>query len=113
MTEEEMRLVEPNYKNLIDAFNTQVISKDVMREIWLKMPRKQRNGFQIELIIAATVVKVLSNEFLANCITLIEEGLSTSSKEQLEKLDALRKFKERYQYQQTDQYKKLHEVKNE
>lgn len=70
-----MRLVKLEYKNFIDVFNSTVLNKDVMREMVLKLNKVDRKCMEAELIMAATVVTVLTIPFLQNSITYLEEDL--------------------------------------
>ena len=69
-----------------------MLSKDEMREIILKMDKVDRKCVEAEILIAATIVTVLTIPFLQNSITYIEDNLVIFVKEELEKLHALEKF---------------------
>lgn len=107
LTEEEMRLVKLEYKNFIDVFNSTVLNKDVMREMVLKLNKVDRKCMEAELIMAATVVTVLTIPFLQNSITYLEEDLVIFVKDQLEKLHALDKFHRRLQWQKSLEYQTM------
>ena len=60
-----------------------------------------------KIVEAATIVKVLTNQFLKNSITYIEAGLVEFWKDRIEEQHALDKFKYRLQYQQSPNYRMM------
>lgn len=102
-----MRLVKLEYKNFIDVFNSTVLNKDVMREMVLKLNKVDRKCMEAEMLIAATVVTVLTNQFLQNSIAYIEDNLVMFIKDEVEKYNALKKFKDRLEWQHSLEYQTM------
>ena len=87
-----MRLIKLDYKNFIDVFASTKLSKDVLREMVLKLNKVDRKCIEAEILIAATIVTVVTNAFLENSITYIEDNLVVFIKDEVEKYNALNKF---------------------
>lgn len=107
MNSEQLRIMKPTYPNFIQVFNSYMLSKDEIREIILKMNKVDRKCVEAEILIAATIVTVLTIPFLQNSITYIEDNLMIFVKDQLEKLHALEKFYNRLQWQKTLEYQTM------
>lgn len=83
------------------------MTKDFLREIVLQLDEKSRNFLEQQLVEAATIVKVLNTQFLYNSINYIEDGMVIYWKDRLEEQHALAKFKYRYDYQLSPQYRRI------
>ena len=96
----------PSYANFNLIFLQYKLSKDFLRQLVNMLPEKDRKYLEDDIVSAATIVRVLSDSYLYNAITYIEDGLVyfNQTKEDLEYQHAIQKFKYRYQWQQTPQY---------
>ena len=80
-------------------FNHFEMSKDFLRELFYKLNEHDRKDFEKDILIAATIVRILSNEYLQNAILYIENNMIEFYRDDLEYQHALAKFKYRLDYQ--------------
>ena len=98
------------FKYIFDRFE---LSKEFLRELVGKLNHCQLLELHSDILTSAKIIQVLSVAYLANAITFLKECRVDYWIEEFEYYNALDKFKYRLGWQKTDQYKKLHEVKNE
>lgn len=99
-------LIQFNY--IFDRFE---LSKDFLREMIGRLNHCELLEFHSDILTSAKIIRVLSIAYLTNAITFLKECRVDYWKSDFEYYNALQKFRYRLGWQKTDEYKKLHEVK--
>ena len=79
-------------------FNHFEMSKDFLRQLFYKMDEQERKDFEKDILSAATIIRVLSTEYLQNAVLFIQNDMVQFFKERLKEMHALQKFKYRLEY---------------
>ena len=96
LREEQIRRCWANdIKTFLFAFSNFRFDLDFLRQMVEKLSKNDRKALEDDLILSATIVRVLTPEYLANSILYIQSGLVEYNKFELDQRNALRKFKYR------------------
>ena len=94
--EEQIRRCWANdIKAFLIAFSNFRFDLDFLRQMVEKLSKEDRKKLEDDLVLSATVVRVLTPEYLANALLYIQSGLVEYNKFELEQRHAIRKFKYR------------------
>lgn len=74
------------------------MDKDFLRELFYKMDEQERKDFEKDILSAATIIRVLSTEYLQNAVLFIQSDMVQFFEDRLKELHALQKFKYRLEY---------------
>ena len=82
-------------QQMLMAFKNFRFDLDFLREMVEKLSKEDRKALEDDLVLSATIVRVLTPEYLANALLYIQSGLVEYCKFELEQRNATRKFKYR------------------
>ena len=96
------------FKFIFDRYE---LDKNFLREMVGMLNHCQLLELHSDILTSAKIVRILSVAYLANAITFLKECCVEYWKYEFWYYNALDKFKHRLGWQHTEEYKKLHEVK--
>lgn len=82
-------------KSFLFAFSNFRFDLDFLRQKVEQLNKQVRKALEDDLVLSATIVRVLTPEYLSNALLYIQSGLVNYNKFELEQRHAIRKFKYR------------------